>query len=64
MKFKNFKTEELKEIASLIAGREMLPNTWYTHTRENILKDLYDELIIEIRRRRTLADEFQLRLEE
>jgi hypothetical protein len=58
MKFKQFTTEELKEIASLIAGRELV-----TARRDDILRDLYDELIIEIRRRRTIADEFQLRLE-
>jgi hypothetical protein len=49
---------ELQEIASLIAGRELV-----TARRDDILSDLYDELIIEIRRRRTIADEFQLKLE-
>jgi hypothetical protein len=58
MKFKQFTMTELQEIASLIAGRELV-----TARRDDILSDLYDELIIEIRRRRTLADEFQLRLE-
>jgi len=58
MKFKQFTTEELKEIASLIAGRELV-----TARRDDILKEIYDELIIEMRRRRTIADEFQLKLE-
>ena len=59
MKFKQFTTEELKEIASLIAGRELA-----TARRDDILKELYDLIIIEIRQRRTIADEFQLKLEE
>jgi hypothetical protein len=58
-KYFKFTTEELKEIASLIAGRELV-----TARRDDILSDLYDELIIEIRRRRTIADEFQLKLED
>tara|TARA_R110000824_G_scaffold126983_1_gene286816 strand:- start:482 stop:658 length:177 start_codon:yes stop_codon:yes gene_type:complete len=58
MKFKQFTTEELKEIASLIAGRELA-----TARRDDILKELYDLIIIEIRQRRTIADEFQLKLE-
>jgi len=58
MKFKQFTTTELQEIASLIAGREMV-----TARRDDILSELYDELIIEMRRRRTIADEFQLKLE-
>jgi len=49
---------ELQEIASLIAGRELV-----TARRDDILSELYDELIIEMRRRRTIADEFQLKLE-
>jgi hypothetical protein len=57
-KYFKFTMTELQEIASLIAGRELV-----TARRDDILSDLYDELIIEIRRRRTLADEFQLRLE-
>jgi hypothetical protein len=57
MKFQQFTMTELQEIASLIAGREMV-----TARRDDILSDLYDELIIEIRRRRTVADEFQLKL--
>jgi hypothetical protein len=56
-KYFKFTTTELQEIASLIAGREMV-----TARRDDILSDLYDELIIEIRRRRTVADEFQLKL--
>jgi len=59
MKFKQFTTEELKVIATLIAGREMLP-----HQNDTLLTELYDELIIEMRRRRTIVDEFQIKLEE
>ena len=50
MKFKQFTTEELKEIASLIAGRELA-----TARRDDILKELYDLIIIEIRQRRTIG---------
>jgi hypothetical protein len=57
MKFKNFKTEELKEIASLIAGREMV-----TARRDDILGYLYAQIIIELRDRRTREDEFQTKL--
>jgi len=57
-KYFKFTLTELQEIASLIAGREMV-----TARRDDILGDLYDEIIIEIRRRRTIADEFQLKLE-
>ena len=58
MKFKQFTTTELQEIASLIAAREMV-----SARRDDVLSELYDELIIEMRRRRTIADEFQLKLE-
>jgi len=58
MKFQRFTFTELQEIASLIAGRELA-----TSRRDDILKALYDEIIIEIRRRRTIADEFQLKLD-
>jgi hypothetical protein len=58
MKFQQFTMTELQEIASLIAGREMV-----TARRDDILSELYDELIIEMRRRRTIADEFQLKLD-
>jgi len=57
-KYFKFTLTELQEIASLIAGRELV-----TARRDDILSDLYDELIIEIRRRRTIADEFQLKLD-
>jgi hypothetical protein len=57
-KYFKFTMTELQEIASLIAGREMV-----TARRDDILSELYDELIIEMRRRRTIADEFQLKLE-
>lgn len=58
MKFKRFTTEELQEIASLIAGRNMV-----TSRRDDILKDVYDEIIIELRERRTAEDEHQLKLD-
>ena len=58
MKFLNFTTEELQEIASLIAGRNMV-----TSRRDDILKDVYDEIIIELRERRTADDEHQLKLD-
>jgi len=58
MKFKQFTTEELKEIASLIAGREMV-----TTRRDDVLGDIYAQIIIEIRDRRVIEDEFQLKLE-
>jgi hypothetical protein len=47
MKFQRFTFTELQEVASLIAGRELA-----TARRDDILKALYDEIIIEIRRRR------------
>jgi len=61
-KYFKFTMTELQETASLIAGREML-RAGVGYTRENILSELYDEIIIEIRRRRTIADEFQLKLD-
>lgn len=54
-KFVLFTTAELQEIASLIAGREMLP-----HHNDDILKEIYDQIIIEIRRRRHYTAEHQL----
>ena len=58
MKFQHFSTEELQEIASLIAGRNLV-----TSRRDDILKDVYDAIIIELRERRTADDDFQTRLE-
>ena len=57
MKFQDFTTEQLQEIASLIAGRNMV-----TSRRDDILKDVYDAIIIELRERRTADDDFQLKL--
>ena len=57
MKFQRFTTEELQEIASLIAGRNLV-----TSRRDDILKDVYDEIIIELRERRTADDGFQTKL--
>ena len=57
MKFQHFSTEELQEIASLIAGRNLV-----TSRRDDILKDVYDAIIIELRERRTADDDFQTRL--
>jgi len=59
MKLQHFSTEELQEIASLIAGRNLV-----TSRRDDILKDIYDQIIIELRDRRTLVDNFQLKLKE
>ena len=58
MKFLHFTTEELQEIASLLAGRNLV-----TSRRDDILKDVYDEIIIELRERRTADDEHQLKLD-
>jgi len=58
MKFQRFTTEELQEIASLIAGRNLV-----TSRRDDILKDIYDQIIIEIRERRTAEDNFQTKLD-
>jgi hypothetical protein len=58
MKFSRFTTPELQEIASLIAGREMV-----TQRRHDILGDIYAQIIIELRDRRTRDDQFQLRLD-
>ena len=57
MKLQHFSTEELQEIASLIAGRNLV-----TSRRDDILKDIYDQIIIELRERRTSDDNFQTRL--
>jgi len=52
-KFEGWRTEELQYIASLIAGRELLPNVQGT--------ELYDQVIREIRNRR-VNDELQTKL--
>ena len=57
MKFQRFTTEELQEIASLIAGRNLV-----TARRDDVLEDIYNQIIIELRDRRTLVDNFQLKL--
>jgi hypothetical protein len=54
-KFVLFSLNQLQEIASLIAGREMLP-----HHNDDILKEIYEQIIIEIRRRRHYTAEHQL----
>jgi len=56
LKFQRFTTEELQEIASLIAGRNLV-----TSRRDDILKEVYDAIIIELRERRTALDMNQLR---
>ncbi len=58
MKFQQFTTEELQEIASTIAGRNLV-----TSRRDDILKDVYEQIIIELRERRTADDEHQLKLD-
>ena len=49
MKFQLFSDDELREIASLIAGRNLLSRA----IRDDILADLYNQIIIELRDRRT-----------
>ncbi len=58
LKFQMFTTEELQEIASLIAGRNLV-----TSRRDDILADIYNQIIIELRERRTADDEHQLKLD-
>ncbi len=58
MKFQQFTTEELQEIASLIVGRNLV-----TSRRDDILADIYNQIIIELRERRTADDEHQLKLD-
>ena len=58
LKFQMFTTEELQEISSLIAGRNLI-----TSRRDDILADLYNQIIIELRERRTADDEHQLKLD-
>jgi hypothetical protein len=60
MKFQLFSDDELREIASLIAGRNLLSRA----IRDDIIEHLYNQIIIELRQRRTLVDNFQLKLEE
>jgi hypothetical protein len=57
MKFQHFSNEELREIASLIAGRNLV-----TSRRDDILGDIYNQIIIELRVRRTREDQFQTQL--
>ncbi len=57
MKFQHFSDDELREIASLIAGRNLV-----TSRRDDILGDIYDQIIIELRTRRTLLDDNQQKL--
>ena len=58
MKFSRFTYSELQGIAALIASREMA-----TQKRHDVLGDLYDEIVIDLARRRAVADEFQLKLD-
>ena len=58
LKFQMFTTEELQEIASLIVGRNLV-----TSRRDDILADIYNQIIIELRERRTADDEHQLKLD-
>jgi hypothetical protein len=53
-KFEGWRTEELQYIATLMAGREMLPNIEGTK--------LYDQVIREIRNRRVKYELFQTKL--
>ena len=56
LKFQMFTTEELQELASLIAGRNFIE---MIHKRDDILADIYNQIIIELRDRRTLDDAHQ-----
>lgn len=57
-KFKLWRTSELKTVASLIAGREMVaPNG-----ADQIERDLYTEIIFELRDRRVKDEKNQRRL--
>ena len=60
MKFLHFTTEELQEIASLIAGSFFLAPPM--SRRDDILKDVYEQIIIELRERRTADDNFQTKI--
>ena len=62
MKFLHFTTEELQEIASLIAGSFFLVPPCASR-RDDILKELYEQIIFELRERRTADDEHQLKLD-
>jgi hypothetical protein len=57
-KYQEFTTDELRSIATLIAGRELT-----TQRHHDILGEIYAEIIIILRDRRTVEDKFQLRLE-
>lgn len=57
-KFKLFTTNELKTIASLIAGREMVA----PRGADQIERDLYTEIIFELRDRRVKDEQNQRRL--
>lgn len=57
-KFKHWRTKELKTVASLIAGREMVaPNG-----ADQIERDLYSEIIFELRDRRVAKEQNERRL--
>jgi hypothetical protein len=55
-KFEGWRTDELQYVATLIAGREMLPGSIDYSI-------LYNELIREIRNRRIKEELFQMKLE-
>jgi len=55
-KFEGWRTEELQYVATLIAGREMLPGSIDYSI-------LYNEIIREIRNRRVNEELFQMKLE-
>ena len=57
-KFEKFKTDELRFIASLIAGRELANPDAAT----DIERDLYSQIIFELRDRRVKDDRAQRRL--
>jgi len=53
-KFAGWMTRDLQDVASLIAGREMMARP--------LLEELYEELIREIRNRRVKEELFQMKL--
>ena len=55
-KFEGWMTTDLQDIASLIAGREMMARP--------LLEELYEELIREIRNRRIKEEPFQMKLNQ
>ena len=58
-KFEGWRTEELVNLSTLIAGRQM----WQMGVGEQYMEDVYQEMIREIRNRRVNEELFQMKLE-